>query len=83
MEPLLFNAWHQPFPANIKLGWKRLTVANTLAYFNTAIITALKGFIIDAPGGLIRNSQTRKVKLISDKWPSLLRPSIIDKQIFL
>ncbi len=83
MEPLLFNGWHLAFPANIKLGWKRMTVANTLSYYNKAIITALKGFIVNALGGLIRNSQTRKEKHTSDKRPSLLRPSIIDKQIFL
>ncbi len=35
--------------ANTKLEWKWLTVANTLAYHNTAIITAVKGFILQVP----------------------------------
>ncbi len=33
-------------PANIRLGWKSLTLTNTLAYYDTAIITAGKKFYI-------------------------------------
>ncbi len=29
---------------NIRLGWKWLTVANTLAFYDTAIITSVKSF---------------------------------------
>ncbi len=37
-------------PTNIRLGWKSVQVANTLAYYDTAIITAIKSFIVQAPG---------------------------------
>ncbi len=33
-------------PANIRLGCKLQTVANTLAYYNTGKITAYKSFIV-------------------------------------
>ncbi len=33
-------------PANIRLGEKRLTVINTLAYFSTEIIKAVVSFIV-------------------------------------
>jgi hypothetical protein len=36
--------------ANIRLGWKLMEVANTLAYYDTATITAVKSFIVQAPG---------------------------------
>jgi hypothetical protein len=32
--------------ANIKLGWKSFTVTNTLAYFITELVTAVKYFIV-------------------------------------
>ena len=35
---------------NIRLGWKRLEVANTLAYCDTATIDAVKHFIVHTPG---------------------------------
>ena len=38
-------------PTNIRLGWKSVQVANTLAYCDTAIIIAVKSFIVQAPGG--------------------------------
>ncbi len=34
--------------SNIKLGWKWLPLANTLAYNDTAKITAEKSFIVQA-----------------------------------
>ncbi len=37
-------------PTNIRLGWKSMQVENTLAYYDTAIITAVKMFIVQAPG---------------------------------
>jgi hypothetical protein len=37
-------------PTNIRHGWKRMAVANTLAYYETVIITAVKSFIVKAPG---------------------------------
>jgi hypothetical protein len=33
-------------PTNIRLGWKSTQVANTLAYYEKAIITAVKSFIV-------------------------------------
>jgi len=34
---------------NIRLKWKSMEVANTLAYYNTVTITAVKSFIGQAP----------------------------------
>ncbi len=36
-------------PTNIRLGWKSMQVANTLITYDTAIITAVKCFIVQAP----------------------------------
>ncbi len=38
-------------PTNIRLGRKSMQVANTLSYHDTAIITAVKSFIVQAPAG--------------------------------
>jgi hypothetical protein len=35
-------------PANIRPGWKGLTVANTLVNYYTTLITNVKGFIVQA-----------------------------------
>ncbi len=35
-------------PENIRLGWKWVEKANTLAYCITATITAVKSFIVEA-----------------------------------
>ncbi len=37
-------------PANIRLGWKGLPRANTLAYCGNPYITAVKSFIVQAAG---------------------------------
>ncbi len=37
-------------PQNIRQGCKSVQVANTLAYYDTAIITAVKSFIVHAAG---------------------------------
>ncbi len=34
---------------NIRQGWKLMIVENTLAYYNTATITAVKSFIVQTP----------------------------------
>ncbi len=39
-----------PPPPNIRLGWKLLTLANTLAYVDMAKIAAVKSFIVQTPG---------------------------------
>ncbi len=36
-----------------------MEVANTLAYYNTATITAVKSFIVQAPGGSQKESYFR------------------------
>ncbi len=36
-------------PTNIRLGWKSMQLASTLAYYDTAKITAVKSFIVQAP----------------------------------
>ncbi len=37
-------------PTNIKLGWKRMAGAKTLAYYDVAKITDVKSFDEHAPG---------------------------------
>ena len=37
-------------PANIRFEWKQTEVVNTLAYYDTATITSVKSFIVQAPG---------------------------------
>ncbi len=50
-SPVKDPHWQAPvlFP-NTRLGWKRMTGANTPAYFDTAIITSVKGFIAEVIG---------------------------------
>jgi hypothetical protein len=47
------NGWLSAFPPppHITLGWKRLTVSNTLAYKHMEKNLPQKGFIVKAPGG--------------------------------
>ncbi len=35
-----------PLHGNIRLGWKLLTVTNTLAYYDVGFITAVKGYLV-------------------------------------
>ncbi len=37
-------------PTNVRLGWKGLPRTNTLAYYKNLTITAVKSFIVLAPG---------------------------------
>ena len=53
VEPLTWfdsDGLRQDLPWNISVGWKWLTLENTLAYYDTAKITAVKSFIVQAPG---------------------------------
>ncbi len=34
-------------PSNIRVGWKSLTMTNTLAYCNTEIFTQIQQFVTD------------------------------------
>jgi hypothetical protein len=48
VEPLTLlnsNGWFSALPANIRLGWIKLTMANALTYYDTAENTAVKSFI--------------------------------------
>ncbi len=38
------NGWLPALSPNIRLGWKCVTLANTVAYFKTAQITVVKKF---------------------------------------
>ncbi len=44
------NGWLLALTANIKLGWKLMEVANTIAYYYMAKITAVKSFIVQGTG---------------------------------
>ncbi len=44
------NGRLQTLPTNIKLGWRWVEVANTLAYYDTAAIMAVKSFVVKAVG---------------------------------
>jgi hypothetical protein len=37
-------------PINIRLGWRGLPETNALAYYENPYITAVKSFIVQAPG---------------------------------
>ncbi len=41
-------------PVKFRLEWKRRELANTLAYYDTATIVNVKSFIVEVPGGRIR-----------------------------
>jgi hypothetical protein len=46
---LTSNSWLPDLPPNVRLGWKCQTLSNTLAYYDTATINAMKSFIVQAP----------------------------------
>jgi hypothetical protein len=50
LKELQSNGRALTLPTNIRLGWKWLAVANTLAYYNMGTITSLKSFNVQAPG---------------------------------
>jgi hypothetical protein len=52
-------------PTNTRLKWKSMQVANTLAYYDTAIITVVKSFIVQAPGACTINLFTSIIVAIS------------------
>ncbi len=66
-------------------------MANTLAYYDTVTITAVKIFIVQTPGGRISSSvtngpnklegcHTRQERLVRDKRSSLFGPLINYKE---
>jgi hypothetical protein len=52
-------------PTKIRLRWKSMQEANTLANYNTPIITAVKSFIVQAPGDIFVSSETEKNSFIT------------------
>jgi hypothetical protein len=48
---LYFNGRLLALPVNIELGWKQMAVANEQTYYDTATITAIKSFKIQASDG--------------------------------
>jgi hypothetical protein len=52
-------------PTNFRLGWKSMQVANTLAYYDTAIITAVKSFIVRAPGANVTKHFVSNLRILS------------------
>jgi hypothetical protein len=64
MEPLTrhnSNGWLTALPLNITVGWICLTFSNTLAYYDAAKITAVRSFIVQAPG-LRKTKKERKYR---------------------
>jgi hypothetical protein len=57
LERLHFNGSLLAKPKNIRLGWKLVAMANTLAYYDMITITTEKSFIIRAPA-LLRLEQS-------------------------
>ncbi len=56
MKPLTglnSNGYTPRLDTNFILGWKCMTVANTTGYYDTAIITNLKSFILQALGNVV------------------------------
>ncbi len=45
-----FNGRLLALPPNIRLTWKGVAMANTLAFYDTATITVVKGFLVQALG---------------------------------
>ncbi len=43
-------------------------MANTLAYSDTATITAIKSFIVQTPGGISRNSLINSYMLVTEPY---------------
>ncbi len=59
-----FDLCLSALPEKSRLGCKWLTVTNVLAYYDTKLITAVKGFIVPALGG---NNSEEKISFKSDE----------------
>jgi hypothetical protein len=57
------NSWLPDLPQNIRIGRKSLTLANTLAYYDTARIAAVKGFMVQALADFSQTLQLFQNKL--------------------
>ena len=72
-------------PAKVRLGWKWMAVANTLAYYDTATILPVKSFIVQAPGKKLWSAFTytfvSKANLEhGGKWYTIMKQSSLRKE---
>jgi len=51
------NGWLLALPANIRLGWEGMGVANTLTYYDSTTIMAVKSFTAQAPASHFSSCQ--------------------------
>ncbi len=60
---------------NVRLGWKLLTVANILDYFDTAIITAVERLIVQAPDLIhgLKRELFETQKLLESCWTCTIK----------
>ncbi len=49
---------------NIRLGWKGFLETNTLPYYENLLITAVKGYIVQAPGHNVIKKFTTIIYLV-------------------
>jgi hypothetical protein len=50
MDGIHFASGRLALAPNVRLGYKRLTVTNTPAYYDTEFITAIKSYTLQAQG---------------------------------
>jgi hypothetical protein len=66
---LHYNGKLLAIPINIRLEWKWIAVVNTVAYCDTATITVVKSFIVQAPGAEWRLDSNPRSQ---DEWSRAL-----------
>ncbi len=84
--PLHYSPLEQSL-ANIRIAWKRLPVTNTLAYYSTELIRAVKIFIAFAFGRVFSVIEILNVFIWRNKsenfeWGKNLRRGIFGAAIF-
>ncbi len=82
MKPIWdFTLRVKPYPYQYRLGWKQQKLTNTLAYYDTELITDIKCLIDSAPGPNVLNFFTVVIYKCSNElgWLSLAGPSSLDK----
>jgi hypothetical protein len=66
--------------SSAKLGWKGLTMANPLAYYDTELIAAAKSLIVQAKGLNLINNNVLSLKGWQNKleclFPAILLPYV-------
>jgi hypothetical protein len=86
---LLSNGRLQALSANVRQGWKCITVASTLAYRDAATITVVKSFIVQVPElvftKVLNNSYHHNLAsgcLIINRWITTLQKITVILTIF-